>query len=152
MRQLSPSHYAELAPLAAPVAASACGATPASKPAAVAHLSGPRTTGPQTPGAPHLSHPLDAQLAAEVPALRQPATHHPGLHRFFQGATWLSAGILLLLTAGLTALKVTEPAGMFPDAVDRRHRRPCRRRNQRAHTVVPAGTATAWAEASFRAA
>jgi hypothetical protein len=33
--------------------------------------------------------PLVARLAAEVVALRQPGKHHPGLHRFFQGATWL---------------------------------------------------------------
>jgi hypothetical protein len=57
--------------------------------------------------------PLVAQLAAEVVALRQPADHHPGLHRFFQGATWLWAGIFLLLTAGLAVLMVTEPASMF---------------------------------------
>jgi hypothetical protein len=58
-------------------------------------------------------NPLVARLAAEVVALRQPATHHPGLHRFFQGATWLWAGIFLLLTAGLGVLMVTEPAGTF---------------------------------------
>ena len=57
--------------------------------------------------------PLIAQLAAEVVALRQPATHHPGLHRFFQAATWLWAGIFLLLTAGLAVLMVTEPTGLF---------------------------------------
>jgi hypothetical protein len=57
--------------------------------------------------------PLVAQLAAEVVALRQPADHHPGLHRFFQGATWLWAGIFLLLTAGLAVLMLTEPASMF---------------------------------------
>jgi hypothetical protein len=57
--------------------------------------------------------PLVARLAAEVVALRQPATHHPGLHRFFQGATWLWAGIFLLLTAGLAVMMVTEPATMF---------------------------------------
>jgi hypothetical protein len=57
--------------------------------------------------------PLVARLAAEVVALRQPATHHPGLHRFFQGATWLWAGIFLLLTAGLAMLMVTEPTGVF---------------------------------------
>jgi uncharacterized membrane protein len=57
--------------------------------------------------------PLIAQLAAEVVALRQPATHHPGLHRFFQAATWLWAGIFLLLTAGLAVLMVTEPASLF---------------------------------------
>ena len=57
--------------------------------------------------------PLVARLAAEVVALRQPATHQPGLHRFFQGATWLWAGIFLLLTASLAVLMVTEPTGMF---------------------------------------
>jgi hypothetical protein len=57
--------------------------------------------------------PLVARLAAEVVALRQPSTHHPGLHRFFQGATWLWAGIFLLLTAGLAVLMVTEPASVF---------------------------------------
>jgi hypothetical protein len=37
----------------------------------------------------------------------------PGPARFFQEATWLWAGIFLLLTAGLAMLMVTEPAGMF---------------------------------------
>jgi hypothetical protein len=58
-------------------------------------------------------NPLVARLAAEVVALRQPATHHPGLHRFFQGATWLWAGIFLLLTVGLAVMMVTEPTKMF---------------------------------------
>ncbi len=58
-------------------------------------------------------NPLVAKLASEVVALRQPTTHHPGLHRFFQGATWLWAGIFLLLTASLAVLMVTEPAGTF---------------------------------------
>jgi hypothetical protein len=57
--------------------------------------------------------PLVARLAAEVVALRQPATRHPGLHRFFQGATWLWAGIFLLLTIALAVLMVTEPTGPF---------------------------------------
>jgi hypothetical protein len=57
--------------------------------------------------------PLVARLAAEMIALRQPAAHHPGLHRFFQGATWLWAGIFLLLTAGLAVMMVTEPTGLF---------------------------------------
>jgi hypothetical protein len=38
---------------------------------------------------------------------------HPGLHRFFQGATWLWAGIFLLLTAVLAGLMTTVPAGTF---------------------------------------
>ena len=58
-------------------------------------------------------YPLVARLAAEVVALRQPTRHHPGLHRFFQGATWLWAGIFLLLTAGLAVLMVTEPLRAF---------------------------------------
>src|SRR5260370_40838035 len=57
--------------------------------------------------------PLVARLAAEVEALRQPSTHHPGLHRFFQGATWLWAGIFLMLPAGLAGLMVTEPTRKF---------------------------------------
>src|SRR6516165_6227711 len=43
--------------------------------------------------------PLVAQLAAEVVALRHPS-HHAGLHRFFQGATWLWAGIFAVSTLG----------------------------------------------------
>ncbi len=57
-------------------------------------------------------NPLVARLAAEIVALR-PTSHHPGLHRFFQGATWLWAGIFLLLTAGLGVLMVTEPLKVF---------------------------------------
>lgn len=57
--------------------------------------------------------PLIARLAAEVVALRQPAARHPGVHRFFQRVTWLWAGIFLLLSAGLAALMMTEPAGTF---------------------------------------
>jgi hypothetical protein len=37
--------------------------------------------------------PLIARLAAEVVALRQPAVRHPGLHRFFQGATTLNTSV-----------------------------------------------------------
>ena len=57
--------------------------------------------------------PLVARLAAEVVALRQPGIRQPGLHRFFQGATWLWAGIFLLLTAVLAVLMVTESAKVF---------------------------------------
>lgn len=57
--------------------------------------------------------PLVARLAADVVALRQPAAGHPGLHRFFQRATWLWAGIFLLLTALLAGLMTTVPAGTF---------------------------------------
>jgi hypothetical protein len=54
--------------------------------------------------------PLVAQLAAEVVALKQP---HPGLHRFFQGATWLWAGLFLLATLGLGVMMITEPYKLF---------------------------------------
>jgi hypothetical protein len=54
--------------------------------------------------------PLVAQLAAEMVAMKQP---HPGLHRFFQGATWLWAGLFLVLTLGLAVMMVTEPFRLF---------------------------------------
>jgi hypothetical protein len=64
-------------------------------------------------GLPAAARLAAARLAAEVVALRQPAAYHPGLHRFFQAATRLWAGISLLLTAGLAVLMVTAPAGLF---------------------------------------
>jgi len=57
--------------------------------------------------------PLVAQLAEEVVALKQPATHHPGLHRFFQGVTWFWAGLFLLLTLGMSYMMETEPYKLF---------------------------------------
>ena len=59
------------------------------------------------------AEPLIARLAAEVVALRLPGNRNPGLHRFFQRATWLWAGIFLLLTGGLGLLMVTESASVF---------------------------------------
>jgi hypothetical protein len=56
--------------------------------------------------------PLVAQLAAEVVALRNPS-QHAGLHRFFQGATWLWAGIFAASTAGLAAAMAVEPVKTF---------------------------------------
>jgi hypothetical protein len=56
--------------------------------------------------------PLVAQLAAEVVALRHPS-QHPGLHRFFQGATWLWAGIFAVSTLGLAAAMALEPVKIF---------------------------------------
>jgi hypothetical protein len=50
---------------------------------------------------------------ADFAAAIQPATHHPGLHRFFQGATWLWAAIFLLLTAGLTVMLGHRAGQMF---------------------------------------
>ena len=55
--------------------------------------------------------PLVAQLAAEVVALRHPS--HQGLHRFFQGATWLWAGIFAISTAGLAVAMALEPVKVF---------------------------------------
>ena len=52
-------------------------------------------------------------LAEEVVALKQPETHHPGLHRFFQGATWFWAGLFLVLTLGMAVMMVTEPYKLF---------------------------------------
>src|SRR4249919_1732988 len=57
--------------------------------------------------------PLVARLAAEMIALRQPSSHHPGLHRFFQGATWLWAGIFFVTTVGLAVLMYTETVKVF---------------------------------------
>jgi hypothetical protein len=57
--------------------------------------------------------PLVAQLAAEVVALKQPETHHPGLHRFFQGVTWFWAGLFGLLTLGMAIMMETEPFKLF---------------------------------------
>ncbi|HEX4832724.1 MAG TPA: hypothetical protein VH478_16700 [Trebonia sp.] len=59
------------------------------------------------------SRPLIAQLAAEVVALRQPGTAHPGLQRFFRGVTWLWAGIFAASTVGLAILLVFEPTAVF---------------------------------------
>lgn len=58
-------------------------------------------------------NPIIARLAAEVVALRQPATPNPGLHRFFQDATWLWAGIFLLLAISMAVLLVTQSTAMF---------------------------------------
>jgi hypothetical protein len=58
-------------------------------------------------------NPIVARLAAEVVALRQPDTPHPGLHRFFQGATWLWSAIFLLLALALAVLLATQPVGTF---------------------------------------
>jgi hypothetical protein len=57
-------------------------------------------------------HPLCERLAAEVVALRL-TSHHPGVHRFFQGATWLWAGIFLVHSAAVGVLMVTEPLRAF---------------------------------------
>jgi hypothetical protein len=57
--------------------------------------------------------PLVAQLAAEVVALRQPSSRHPGLESFFRRVTWLWAGIFALSTAGLAMLMVVESARVF---------------------------------------
>jgi hypothetical protein len=57
--------------------------------------------------------PLVAQLAEEVVALKQPETHHPGLHRFFQGVTWFWSGLFLLLTLGMAVMMETEPYKLF---------------------------------------
>lgn len=57
--------------------------------------------------------PLVARLATEVVALRHPSVHYPGLHRYFQRATWLWAGIFLVLALGLAVFVATEPVPTF---------------------------------------
>jgi len=57
--------------------------------------------------------PLAEKLAGEVISLRQPATRQPGLQRFFQGATWLWAGVFLLLGVCMAVLLATEPTVTF---------------------------------------
>lgn len=57
--------------------------------------------------------PLVAQLAAEVVALRAPSSRHPGLEKFFQGATWLWAAIFLLSAVGLGVGMAVEPTAVF---------------------------------------
>ena len=95
-------------------------------------------------------NPLVARLAAEVVALRQPATPHPALHRCFQGAT-LALGGNLPAAHGRPSGDDGHRAGQdVPDALDRRYRRARRRRDRRVHTVVLLGAAQARAEAPFR--
>lgn len=55
--------------------------------------------------------PLVTQLASEVVALKD--HDHPGLHRFFQGATWFWAALFFLLTLGMGVMMVTEPFKLF---------------------------------------
>jgi hypothetical protein len=56
--------------------------------------------------------PLVARLAGEVVGLRQPSSSHPGLDRFFQGATWMWATIFAASAAGLAAAMAVEPASV----------------------------------------
>jgi len=56
--------------------------------------------------------PLLARLAAEVVGLRQ-SVRHPGVHRFFQGGSWLWAGVFALTAVCLTVLMVSEPLPLF---------------------------------------
>jgi hypothetical protein len=58
-------------------------------------------------------NPLLERLAAEVVGLRQTAACHPGLRRFFQGGSWLWAGVFGLLAACLAVLMVSEPTAVF---------------------------------------
>jgi hypothetical protein len=102
-------------------------------------------------------NPLVARLAADVVALRQPATHHPGLHRFFPGPAPLLPGSDLAVGWYLPAAH-NRPGGAdvhragrcVPPGFHRRHHRACRRRNRRIRAVVFLGAAQRRAEASFR--
>jgi uncharacterized membrane protein len=57
--------------------------------------------------------PIVARLAAEVVALKQPTAPNPRLHRFFQDATWLWAGIFLLLAICMGLLLATQSTAAF---------------------------------------
>jgi hypothetical protein len=57
--------------------------------------------------------PLVAQLATEVVGLLHPSAHSPGLHRFFQKATWLWSAIFLALTCVMAVWVATEPITVF---------------------------------------
>jgi uncharacterized membrane protein len=57
--------------------------------------------------------PLAEKLAGEVISLRLPTIRMPGLHRFFQGATWLWAAVFLLLGACMGALLATQTTATF---------------------------------------
>ncbi len=45
--------------------------------------------------------------------MRHPAGQHPGLHRYFQRATWLWAGIFLVLALGMAVFVATQPISTF---------------------------------------
>ncbi len=83
--------------------------------------------------------PLVAQLAEEVVALKQPETHHPGLHRFFQGVTWFWAGLFLLLTLGMSFMMDDRAVQALHGAVVGGHHRPDARRRRHLRRVVPRG-------------
>jgi hypothetical protein len=57
--------------------------------------------------------PLAEKLAGEVICLRQPAVRLPGLHRFFQDATWLWACVFFLLGGCMGALLATQRTAPF---------------------------------------
>lgn len=57
--------------------------------------------------------PLAGRLATEVVGLPRLPARQPELHRFFQDATWLWAGIFLLLGGILGALLVTVPISTY---------------------------------------
>lgn len=59
------------------------------------------------------NQPLVAQLATEVVGLLHPSAHYPGLHRFFQRATWLWSAIFLALTCVMAVWVATEPITVF---------------------------------------
>lgn len=58
-------------------------------------------------------HPLVSRLAAEMVSLRHGGTKNPGLHRFFQRATWLWAAIFGALAIVFAVLIATQPVAFF---------------------------------------
>jgi uncharacterized membrane protein len=57
--------------------------------------------------------PLAEKLAGEVISLKQPTIRQACLHRFFQGATWLWAGVFLVLGACMGALLASQTTATF---------------------------------------
>lgn len=57
--------------------------------------------------------PLCSRLATEVISLRHGGVTNPGLHRFFQGATWLWAAVFGVLAVVFAVLVATEPITLF---------------------------------------
>lgn len=57
--------------------------------------------------------PLVSRLATEVASLRHDRVTSPGLQRFFQGNTWLWAGVFAVLAATFAVLIATEPVQTF---------------------------------------
>ena len=96
--------------------------------------------------------PLVARLAAEVVALRQPATPSPGPAPILPGGNLAVGGNLPAAHCRPGGPDDHRASQRVPAAHDRRYRRTRTRRNRRVRAVVPLGPAQARPQAPFRAA